>query len=250
MRDIDPTLVRLVRDVDLLCLDAGNTVVFLDHARLARACGRQGFATTADMLVKAEGQMKQVMEQGDGLDVAWSQSHVPLAVSWGTVVGTMLGIAGLERGRIGPVLDALWSEHRTFNFWSLVVEDLVPALDRLRALGVRVAVVSNSEGKLEELFGALGILGAFDLVIDSGAVGIEKPDPRIFQIALDHFRVAPARAVHLGDTFGPDVLGARAAGLRVALVDPHGHLANRHLDVPRVAGAPQVARAIAEARGG
>jgi putative hydrolase of the HAD superfamily len=247
VRDIDPTLVR---DVDLLCLDAGNTVVFLDHDRVARSCGREGFATTADALVRAEGEMKLVVERGDGLDVEWSQSHVPSARGWATAVGTMLLLAGLEKDRLRPLVDALWSDHGTLNFWSIVAEGLVPALDRVRALGVPVAVVSNSEGRLAELFDALGILGAFDLVIDSGVVGVEKPDPRIFRIALDRFGVPATRALHLGDTFGPDVLGARAAGIRVALVDPHGHLAGRHLDVPRVAGAAAVGRAIAESRGG
>jgi len=247
VRDVDPALVD---EVDLLCLDAGNTVVFLDHQRLARACGREGFATTADALIRAEGKAKHALERGDWLDVPWSQSHVASARGWARLVGTTLGLAGLETGRLGPMLDALWSEHRVLNFWSLAVDGLVPALDRVRALGVSVAVVSNSEGKLEELFDGLGILGAFDLVIDSGVVGIEKPDPRIFRIALERFRVPPARTLHLGDTFDPDVLGARAAGLRVALVDAHDQLAGRHLDVPRVAGVPEVARAIAETRGG
>jgi putative hydrolase of the HAD superfamily len=114
---------------------------------------------------------------------------------------------------------------------------------------VHVAVVSNSEGMLESLFDELGILRAIDLVVDSGVVGIEKPDARIFRIALDYFGVPPARALHLGDNFVTDVVGARAAGVRVALVDPFGHLDGRHGDVPRVASAPDVARAIAEARG-
>jgi len=245
MRDIDPALVR---DVDLLCLDAGNTVVFLDHERLARACAREGFATGADALIRAEGAMKLALEQGAGTEVAWSQSHVPSARGWGLVVGTLLRLAGLDSGRLGPVLDALWKEHRALNLWSLVPGGLVPALERLRARGVPVAIVSNSEGKLAELLDGLGILGAFDLVIDSGVVGVEKPDPRIFRIALDRFGVPPERALHLGDSFGPDVLGARSAGIRAALIDPHGHLAGRHPDVPRVPGAPEVACAIAESR--
>lgn len=245
-----PVPETLVRDVDLLCLDAGNTVVFLDHGRVARACSREGFDTTAADSVRAEGEMKLALERGDGLDVNWSHSEVPSARGWATVVGTMLHAAGLEKDRLGSVVDALWSEHRALNFWSIVAEGLVPALHRVRARGVPIAVVSNSEGKLEELFDGLGILGAFDVVIDSGVVGVEKPDPRIFRIALDRFRVPPSRALHLGDSFGPDVLGARAAGLRVALVDPHGHLAGRHLDVPRVVGAAEVGCAIAEARGG
>jgi len=247
LSSIDPSLVR---DVDLLCLDAGNTIVFLDHDRLARACGREGFVTTTDALVRAEGEMKHAMERGEGVDVVWAQSHVGSAGSWGRVIGTMLLAAGLPREHLPRLLDTLWSEHRALNFWSLLVEGLVPALGRLRALGVPVAIVSNSEGKIEELLDHLGVLGAFDLVIDSGVVGVEKPDPRIFRLALDRFGVAGERTLHVGDTFGPDVLGARAAGVRVALVDPRGHLAGRHPDVPRVAGVPEVARAIAEQRNG
>jgi putative hydrolase of the HAD superfamily len=244
---IDPALVR---DVDLLCLDAGNTVVFLDHERLARACSRLGFGTTAGALDRAEAQMKHAIERGAGVEVEWAQSHVESARGWGGVVGTMMHAAGCETDRLGQLLSALWSEHRTLNFWCRLVDGLVPAVDRVRAAGVRVAIVSNSEGKLEELFDGLGLARVFDLVIDSGVVGIEKPDPRIFRLALDRFGVASGRALHLGDTFGPDVLGARAAGLRVGLIDPRGHLAGRHADVPRVPGVPEVARAIAEARGG
>ena len=62
----DPALVR---DVDLLCLDAGNTVVFLDHERLARACVSEGFTTTPDALLKAEGDMKRALEQGDRIEL-------------------------------------------------------------------------------------------------------------------------------------------------------------------------------------
>lgn len=58
----------------------------------------------------------------------------------------------------------------------------------------------------------------------------------------------PSRALHLGDTYATDVLGARAANVRVALVDPHGHARGRHLDVPRVPGAAEVADVIARTR--
>jgi len=238
----------LVEGVDLLCLDAGNTIIFLDHERLARACGRHGFATSAAALVRAEGEAKAAHERGELLDPEWSHAAVPAARGWGATVGTMLAFAGLARGRIAPVLDALWPEHCSRNFWSLVPDGLAGALGRVRERGVRVAVVSNSEGMLERLFDELGIRGAVDLVVDSGIVGIEKPDPRIFGLALDRFGVAPGRALHLGDNYATDVLGARAAGVRVAIVDPYGHLAGRHEDVPRVPGAVEAARAIADAR--
>jgi putative hydrolase of the HAD superfamily len=110
--------------------------------------------------------------------------------------------------------------------------------------------VSNSEGQLETLLNEVGVLRVVDMVVDSGVVGVEKPDPRIFQFALDRFGIPAARALHLGDIYVTDVLGARGAGLRAALIDPFGHLAGRHADVARVAGAAAVARAIAVARTG
>jgi putative hydrolase of the HAD superfamily len=160
----------------------------------------------------------------------------------------MLHRAGVPREHVGQILDALWADHIALNLWSVVPEGLAQALDRARAAGIAVAVVSNSEGYLDALLVHLGVRASFDLVIDSAVVGVEKPDPRIFAIATDHFGVSPSRALHLGDIYATDVLGARAAGLRVALIDPHQHLSGRHPDVPRVAGAAEVAAALAELR--
>jgi putative hydrolase of the HAD superfamily len=239
---------ELVRDVDLLCLDAGNTIVFFDHARLASLCLREGFVTTADEVQRAEGEAKLALERGDEVLVAWSQAGSATARSWAAMVGTMLVCAGLPRERLAGVIEAIWRAHRAQNLWSLLPDGLAGALAVLRGHGVRVAVVSNSEGKLAEFFGALGLLDSVDCIVDSGVVGVEKPDPRIFRIALDHFGVPAERALHLGDNFVTDVGGARSAGLRVGLVDPFGHLAGRHPDVPRVPGVAEVAAAIVRAR--
>jgi hypothetical protein len=65
-------------------------------------------------------------------------------------------------------------------------------------------------------------------------------------MALTH--TTADRALHLGDTYATGVLGARAAKIPVALVDPHDHYAGLHLDVPRVSGAADVARMIARLR--
>lgn len=242
-------LASLVRDVDLLCLDAGNTVIFLDHARMARICAREGLAATAEELIQAEGAQKRAQEEGALVEVPWSHASSPGARSWGRTVATIVAAAGAARDSIPRLVDAMWSEHVEHNLWSLVPAGLAGALSRARAAGLRVAIVSNSEGMLVQLFDKLGIAGAFDLVVDSALVGFEKPDARIFRVALDRFGVPPERALHLGDMYATDVVGARAAGMRAALVDPYGHLAGRHADVPRVPGATEVALAIAAARG-
>lgn len=65
------------------------------------------------------------------------------------------------------------------------------------------------------------------VVIDSGAVGVAKPDPGIFAPALEATGVEPAAALHVGDAVGADVAGALAAGVRPVHLDPHGFCADR-----------------------
>lgn len=240
----EESLASLVRGVELLSLDAGNTVIFLDHARLAKLLARAGFHVTASALIEREGEAKRMLEDGSILKPTWDHHGAPGAIGWGNTVGTIVHLAGVPLDRVPSILAQAWKEHVDLNFWSLVPEGLGPALDAIRARGVKVVVVSNSEGMLEPLFDRLGILRSFDRVVDSAKVGVEKPDPRIFEHALTPYGIAPANALHLGDTFATDIAGGRAAGLRVALIDPFHHYAGRHLDVPRVPGAVEVAKAI------
>jgi putative hydrolase of the HAD superfamily len=238
----------LVHDVDLLCLDAGNTVIFLDHERLAELVRERGHELIADVLVRAAGEAKALAETGALLDVGWTYRDRPGAIGWGKMVGTIVHRAGLDEASVPALLDAAWAVHEVRNLWCKVPEGTGDVLDAVRARGVKVAIISNSEGMLDRLFTDLGLLKHFDLVVDSGKVGVEKPDPRIFGFALERFGVAPERTLHLGDVFATDILGARAAGIRHALIDPFGHYAGRHPEVPRVPGVVAVARAIAAGR--
>lgn len=238
----------LLEDVELLCLDAGNVVVFLDHARVARVVARLGHSVETAALVAAEGEGKRALEHGTALRVAWSGAAAPGWSQWGAVAATMLAKAGVPEAALAEILEVLKAEHTELNLWSRVPEGLLKALSELRATGVKVVVVSNSEGTLAELFARLGIMAAFDAVLDSAVVGVEKPDPRIFAIASERAGVPASRALHLGDTFATDVVGARRAGVRVALIDPFGHYEGQHPDVPRARGAVEVARALTARR--
>lgn len=236
----------LVRDVRLLCLDAGNTVIFLDHARLAAIVREAtGLVVSPRALVEAEGEAKRRAETGDLISCDWRFSREPGAIAWGRLVGTIVAVAGLAPERVPALLEHIWPAHVTKNLWCLVPEGLGAALDAARARGVKVVIISNSEGMLDRLFRDLGIRDHFDRIVDSGVVGVEKPDPAIFRIALEYFGLPKERALHLGDVFATDVLGARAAGIRHALIDPHGHYAGRHLEVPRVPSVVEVAEALA-----
>lgn len=232
-----------MNDVDLLSLDAGNTIVFLDHRACADlAASALARPVTAEAMERAEGVAKQRLDQGRLLPPLPDAEVTP---SWGAFMATMVQIAtGVDDAAAAECARVLWREHRRFNLWRHVPDGLVDGVSALRRAGVPVCVVSNSEGQLQALFDRLGLADAFDLVIDSHHAGVEKPDPRIFAAALSRFAVAPSRALHLGDTFATDVVGARAAGMRVALIDPYGHYRGRYAEVPRVPDVASVCRDI------
>ena len=237
-------LDALVAGVRLLCLDAGNTIIFLDHARIAQMLAAEGIAVPVEVLIRCEGEAKCLLEDGGGERPTWAHERAPGGLGWGRTLATILVQAGVDRARIPALLSLLWASHMETNLWWLVPDGLGPALDAIRALGVKVVVVSNSEGVLDALFARLGIAQYLDLVVDSGKVGIEKPEPGICQIALASYPTPADQVLHLGDTYATDIAGAAALKFRAALIDPYAHYEGRHSAVPRVPGVVEVAEAI------
>lgn len=97
-----------------------------------------------------------------------------------------------------------------------------PVLDALRARGLRLAVVSNWDVSLHDVLAATGLAARVDAVVTSAELGAAKPDPAPFRAALAALGTEPAAALHVGDTLAEDVAGARAAGVRAALLDREG----------------------------
>ena len=98
-------------------------------------------------------------------------------------------------------------------------DDVLPALDALDALDIRMAIISNWDYSLHRIVTMLGIQDRFQVILASLEEGVEKPDPRLFHIALEKLRVSPANAVHVGDNPLDDLQGARNAGMRGLLLD-------------------------------
>src|SRR6185369_3755546 len=99
------------------------------------------------------------------------------------------------------------------GLWTVAVEGALETVRDLKRRGYRLGVVSNAEGRVErDLIGA-GYDGFFETVIDSSVVGVEKPDPAIFRLALERLGASPDGTVFLGDVPAVDVEGARAAGI-------------------------------------
>jgi HAD superfamily hydrolase (TIGR01509 family) len=119
--------------------------------------------------------------------------------------------------------------------------DALPTLADLRARGLALAIVSNTPIDAADLCAELGLGTCVDFVVSSCVVGYEKPDPRIFRVALERTGVAPAQALHVGDQPFSDVNGAIAAGMSVLLLDRDG----RRADVttcPRITSLAEIVR--------
>jgi putative hydrolase of the HAD superfamily len=100
--------------------------------------------------------------------------------------------------------------------------DAPPALEALRSHGLRLVCVSNWDISLTDVLKLCGLLEALEGVVTSAAAGARKPDPAIFEVALEVAGVAATEALHVGDTEEEDVSGARAAGIPVLLLDRDG----------------------------
>ena len=100
--------------------------------------------------------------------------------------------------------------------------DVAAGLAGLRADGYRLGVVSNFDRRLRRVLTDLGLGESFEHIIISSEVGVDKPDPRIFQHALERFGVAAENVLHVGDDPRKD-WGAEAAGLRVFRLERPRH---------------------------
>ena len=106
--------------------------------------------------------------------------------------------------------------------------DARPALGELHALGLRLVVVSNWDVSLAEVLGRVGLSEWLDGVVTSAGVGVSKPDPAIFERGLSVAGAVAREAVHVGDSLGEDVAGARAAGIEPVLVSRDDGADRRH----------------------
>jgi HAD superfamily hydrolase (TIGR01662 family) len=122
------------------------------------------------------------------------------------------GYEDIPHAVIHGFLDKMYAV--TQDHW-LIEEDALSTLDILRGQGYRMGILSNAgyDRDVQTLVTRTGLRPYFDQIITSAAVGIRKPHPRIFRIAMDSFHSNPTQTLMIGDTLGADILGAFNAGL-------------------------------------
>lgn len=200
--------------VDTLFLDAGGVILFPNWTRMADALARHGVRVDPGAVAAADPRARRRLDVAPTIRRSTDRER-----GW-LYFNLVLTEAGVPlSAETDAALAELHEYHSRYNLWELVPDEVVPALGRLRALGLRLAVISNANGTLRAHLARLGLEAHVDHVVDSHDVGVEKPDPRLFQIALERVGTRAETTVHVGDLYHVDVTGARAAGLRAVLFD-------------------------------
>ena len=228
MRDMANTRYRTI------FLDAGGVLVTPNWHRASDALARQGVAVDAARLAAAEPFVKQQLDVAPTVRSTSDQQRGFLYFD------LILAHAGIEAN---AATDAAMAELKAFNdrdgTWDVVATDAVSTLQRLREASCRLVVVSNTNGTLRRMFRRVGLEPWIDLVVDSQEEGVEKPDPRLFEIALERAGGDRRSTIHCGDIYQIDVVGARSAGIPAVLLDSAGLYS--HADCPRVSSLTEFA---------
>ncbi|HUG53690.1 MAG TPA: HAD family hydrolase [Vicinamibacteria bacterium] len=213
--------------IETVFLDAGGVLVNPNWGRVSSALLGRGVGVSAAALEAAEPHAKKQLDTGEKVQATSDSTRGWLYFN---LVLQHAGVALSEKTE--AALRDLAEYHARHNLWESVPPEVPAALDRLRAAGRRLVVVSNANGTLHAHFARLGLADRFDVLVDSCQEGVEKPDPRLFQVALQRSGARAETTLHAGDFYHIDVVGARAAGLQAWLVDS-ASLYGDH-DVPRV----------------
>ena len=203
--------------METVFLDAGGVLVFPNWRRVSEALAARDIVVTSDALATAEFRAKRRLDLGETIQSTTDQSR-----GW-MYFNLTLEEAGVA---LSPATDAALDELREYhgreNLWEVAPADVVPTLAALRSMGLKLVVVSNANGRLRHLFDRLDLTPHVDVLFDSFEEGVEKPDPRLFRIALERSAAQRESTMHVGDLYHVDVVGARAAGLEATLLDIAG----------------------------
>lgn len=131
---------------------------------------------------------------------------------------TALGI----RGDLEQLAQQVTARFQTIELNYYCPIDGSRTLTELRARGYGLGLITNrvNIARFHELLDAMELRPYFDMILASGEVGVQKPEPGIFEAALQRMAALPGQSLYVGDNYWADVVGARRAGLTPVLLDP------------------------------
>jgi FMN phosphatase YigB (HAD superfamily) len=208
--------------VRAIFFDVGNTLLFPNRERIHAPLAERGLVLESEHLRDLECRTKNQFDTM--MTASGSTDHS----FWWMFYSQLLSEIGLKDD---VIRDQLVAAIRNSGNW-----DIIPpgTAEKLHAIGehYEIAVISNADGKIENVLQRCGIAHCFRTITDSGLVGYEKPHPEIFRQALKIMNAVPEESLYVGDVYSVDYLGATGAGMQAMLMDvPRAY---RDKGVPRV----------------
>ena len=198
---------------EVILFDVGNTLLFPNWGRILAPLTAVGVTTTPEQLQAIE---RKTKKQFDG-EMTSGRGKVDHSF-WEIFYGHLLELLQLPDSKLRQQLT---EATRLSANWNIIRPGTREILQRL-ARRYHIGVISNADGKIDEVLTQCKIGDCFLHITDSGIVGHEKPHPAIFAAALEKMKVAADRAMYVGDVYSVDYFGAISAGMRVILFDVLG----------------------------
>src|SRR6266567_7381955 len=194
--------------------DVGNTLLFPNRARILAPLPEDRHPTLKDWQA-LERRTKQEF------DLGMNSGKVDHSFWWIFHTYLLQGTNGVDDPVDGGIRDALIANTQNSANWDQILPGTRDALERIRQ-ECKIAVISNSDGKIDAVLQRCGIADCFQSITDSGNVGHEKPHPAIFEAALREMKAEPADSLYVGDVYSIDYVGAGKAGMHAVLFDVAG----------------------------
>ena len=237
---IDPSTVRAV------VFDIGGVFLIPHHERIRPALAEAGIDVPPDDAAFHRAHHVAVHAISEAVRGGQIQPDEGSALTWEVYDTAYFSTAGVPGDQIAAasVVREAQRRHGASGVWVYPLQANIAAFARLMSERPELerAIVSNNDGSAEQQMldhrvcqVGPGELPEVAMVIDSGLIGVAKPDPAIFAPVLDSLSAAPGEILYVGDTYQSDVLGATAAGLQVVQLDPYDlHHDYDHARVPDV----------------
>jgi HAD superfamily hydrolase (TIGR01549 family) len=200
-----------------LLFDAGGTLVFPDPNFLCKTAYKYGIELSDAELFKGYYELiyrldRQASEQGFFSRNPWPHGYAYAVLE-------TIGIPAFNIRKIANVANI---RHRRKNLWTFTFQWVHETLSYLKDQGYIMSVLSNSDGRTQQVFDELNLTQYFEYIFDSHNLKVEKPDRRIYRKVLSKINVSQENVILVGDIFEVDIKGANLAGLGAIHIDPLG----------------------------
>lgn len=211
------------RKYDYVFLDAGYTLFTANpspSSHYHHVCGRHGIDITKEQMVEAMQivWLEKVIPEMSDPDADFFCSDEEDRQWWWNYDKEVFARLDIPSEKHEDIFDEIYHFFSDPASWELY-PDTVESLEKLKAKRFSLAIVSNWNSSLKQIVTGLDIDHYFEFMVASAEAGSKKPSPKIFHLALERAGIEPSRAVHVGDTYQADVLGARRAGIRGIMLD-------------------------------